>query len=71
MARVSDQDYDLFNHVQDSELRNHNRAVYIANMYEDNTPKGTKAVNQLGAIRIMKYFSEIPKEDKKEVLEKS
>ena len=59
---------DLFEHIQEPELRNRNRATFMANMYEDHTPYKSSTINEFGAARILKYFSMIPKEDQQSVL---
>ena len=64
---VSDnyKNYDLFNDIQDVELRNRNRAVVLANIAEDHTRSGF--MSPRGATLVIGYFNEIPDADKQDV----
>jgi len=54
-----------FNSIEDSELRNRNRGVTMANLFEDNIKKGSRSVSQRGAAMILGYFAGVPEVDKK------
>lgn len=66
----TDEDFDLFTHVLDQQTRNHNRANFMANVFEDHTPTDSSVVDKIGAARILRYFTKIPKEEQKEVLQR-
>lgn len=52
------QGFNLFNDIEDFDLRTRNRAVVLANIYEDNCKDGK--VSGKGAVTIMNYFQKIP-----------
>lgn len=58
----------LFNDIEDTSLRNRNRAVILTNTLEDGFNKGK--VSPRAAMFIMGYFNEIPQEDRQEVKDK-
>ena len=60
--------FELFNDIEDNELRNRNRAVVLANMAEDHTKD--RRINVKGAGLVIGYFSQIPEEDRDIVREK-
>ena len=57
--------YTLFNDIEDSTLRNRNRAVIMANIMEFNTRK--MKVSPKGASLLIGYFERVPLADRKEV----
>lgn len=61
--------YSLFNEVQDAELRNRNRAVVMANIFEDylDHDKEEPTVKIKGANILLKYFEKVKDADKAEV----
>lgn len=50
--------FELFNDIEDEALRTRNRAVVLANMYEDNS-KGGK-ISPKGASLLLGYFQAVP-----------
>lgn len=54
---------EMFNDIEDVELRARNRAIIMANIYEDNLTKGNK-INALGAKLLLTYFSKIPEQER-------
>lgn len=54
--------FELFNDIEDSELRNRNRAVVLANMAEDHTKD--RRINAKGAGLVIGYFSQVPEQDR-------
>lgn len=52
------QGFELFNDIEDAALRTRNRAVVLANMYEDGQKEGK--VSPALASRILKYFNLVP-----------
>ena len=58
---------NLFNDVEDKELRNYNRGTTLVNLYEQHA--GESRVNARGVAAILAYFKEVPAEDRAAVLE--
>ncbi len=58
----------MFNDVKDSRIKNRNRAVIMANLFEDNVPFGEKTTSGIGGALVMQYFAKVPDEDKSKVL---
>lgn len=56
-------DFESFNDIENKELRVRNRAVVMANIFEDHT-KGDK-ITPLGTKLLLTYFNQIPNEEKK------
>ena len=59
--------FDTFEDIEDSTLRNRNRAVVLSNIAEDSSRN--KKISPGGAGLIIGYFNVIPAEDKREVKE--
>ena len=57
--------FDLFHDIEDTLLRNRNRAVVLANIAEDNSRN--RKVSPGGAGLIIGYFNNVPNEDKRDV----
>lgn len=57
--------YDLFNDIEDENLRNRNRAIVLTNIAEDRTRN--QKISPNGAALILGYFKNIPDADKKDV----
>ena len=57
--------FDLFHDIEDTPLRNRNRAVVLANIAEDNSRN--RKVSPGGAGLIIGYFNNVPNEDKRDV----
>ena len=55
---------NLFNDVEDTKLRNNNRAAIMANIFEDNILQGKRVTSAKGGAYIMSYFMLIPKVDR-------
>ena len=53
---------ELFFDVEDEELRNRNRAVMMANIYEDYCQDNM--MSAAGVAQILGYFKEIPEEER-------
>jgi hypothetical protein len=62
--------YSLFNDIEDTNLRNRNRAVVLANIAEDNTDRNTKRINVKGSTLILGYFNCVAEDDRSEVMTK-
>ncbi len=60
--------FDLFNDIEDSELRNRNRAVVLSNMAQDNTKE--QRISPKGAALIIGYFTKVPENDRQVVMNK-
>lgn len=61
--------YALFNDVEDVNLRTRNRAVVMANMYEDYPePNAKGAVSKKGALLIFGYMDAIPANERNATL---
>ena len=60
--------FNLFNDIDDLELRSRNRAVVLANLFQDNS-KDAKTTPK-GAHLILGYFNQIPEGERKVVKEK-
>lgn len=58
--------YSLFNDIEDSILRNRNRAVLMANITEFNT-KNNK-ITPKGAALLLGYFNQVPMGDREIVM---
>jgi len=58
--------FSLFNDIEDSDLRNRNRAVVLANI-ADSTSKAKK-ISPNGMGLILCYFSKIDKTERKDVM---
>ncbi len=57
--------FDLFNDIEDTELRNRNRAIVLANIAEDNARE--RRISPGAAGTILGYFKQVPDEDKHDV----
>lgn len=57
--------YSLFNDIEDSELRNRNRAVILANIAQDSTKN--RIISAKGASLILGYFGLVPPEERADV----
>lgn len=68
MSKDTFKGYELFNDIEDKNLRNRNRAVVLTNIAEDRTRNRLISAN--GAGLILGYFKEIPDEDKNDVKER-
>lgn len=62
------QGFELFDDIEDTELRTRNQAVVLANMYQDGCRDG-KVTAPL-ASRILKYFGALPEASRGLVREK-
>jgi len=64
--------YSLFNDIEDTELRVRNRAVVMANIFDDNLDEKatTPTIKGAGAALLLSYFSKIPAEDMQAVWDK-
>lgn len=62
------QGFDLFNDIEDKVLRIRNRAVVLANAFQDNCKDGK--VTPRGAAIILSYFKNIPEGERKDVQDK-
>lgn len=60
--------FNLFNDVEDQELRNRNRACVLCNIAVDNTRN--KLISPKGASLILGYFGLVPPEEREEVKSK-
>jgi hypothetical protein len=60
--------YPLFNDVTDKELRIHNRAITMANIYEDHQYKGK--VQARTVLLLAKYLRSVPNGEKAETYER-
>jgi hypothetical protein len=54
--------FNLFNDIEDEQLRIRNRAVVLANIAEDNTKKAL--LSPKGAALVLGYFNCIPQEER-------
>ncbi len=57
---------NLFNDVEDTELKAHNRGVIMANVFEEHINKQTKKVSPMGLSLILGYFQSIMPFERKE-----
>lgn len=59
--------YSLFNDIEDTELRIRNRAVVMANIFEDNLDGDAKVdavtIKGDGAVLLLQYVKNIPEEE--------
>lgn len=60
--------FSLFNDIDDSDLRNRNRAVILANIAESHIKD--KKISPSGAGLILRYFSLIPGDEREVVKDK-
>lgn len=60
--------FNLFNDIEDEELRTRNRAVVLANIYQDNSKDGKTTPK--GATTILGYFASIPEGERGAVQKK-
>lgn len=60
--------YELFNDVEDIDLRTRNRAAVLWNIYESNTKQGRTTPN--GVADMIGYMKELPQEDQQTVINK-
>jgi hypothetical protein len=60
--------FSLFNDIEDTFLRNRNRAVVLTNLASDHTKE--RKISNKGAALILGYFNALPAEDRKDVQEK-
>jgi len=61
--------YALFSDVEDTKLRTRNRAVVMANIYEDNPDAVNKySVSQKGALLIFGYMDKVPEAERAELV---
>ena len=60
--------FDLFLDIADSDLRNRNRSVVLANIAEDHTKN--RKITPVGAGLVIGYFNQIPVEDRADVKER-
>lgn len=58
--------FSLFNDIEDTDLRNHNRATVLANIAEDYQLPDRK-INVKGVALIMGYFQTVAVEQRKEL----
>lgn len=56
-------DFETFNDVENKELRVRNRAVVMANIWEDHSDG--KKLSPLGTKLLFTYFNNVPEEEKK------
>ncbi len=57
--------FELFTDIEDSHLRNDNRAKVLVNIAEDHTKE--RKISPKGASLILGYFQEVPEHDRKNV----
>lgn len=60
--------FELFNDIEDTALRNRNRAVVLANMAEDHSKD--RRINVKGVSLIVGYFNQVPERDRADVKER-
>ena len=60
--------FDLFNDIEDTQLRNRNRACVLANIAQDNCKN--RLISPGGAGLILGYFKQVPELDRNEVKNK-
>lgn len=60
-------DYDTFKDIKDEKLKTRNRAVVMANIYEDNAFKD--GITPAGAALLFGYFKQIPDDERAIVFE--
>jgi len=58
-------EYDTFKSIKDEELRTRNRAVVMANIYEDNSVRD--GISTKGATLLFGYFKQIPDDERRVV----
>lgn len=59
--------FELFNDIEDINLRNRNRAVVLANIAEDNTKN--RLISAKGTGLLLGYFAQIPEGERAAVKE--
>lgn len=59
--------YSLFNDIADTDLRNRNRAVVLANIAESAIDRKTKRITAKGAALILGYFGNVEEADRADV----
>lgn len=59
----------MFNDVENNRIRNRNRAVTLANLFEDHMEAGSRCTSKIGGSLILAYFGKVPEEDRKAVYE--
>lgn len=59
--------YDLFNDIEDHTIRNYNRGVTMANIFEDHPAEG--GVSASGMAELINYFKQISDVEKGAVIE--
>lgn len=57
--------FELFNDVEETNLRNQNRAVVLSNISEDHSKN--RLITPKGMALILGYFNEVPMEDRLDV----
>jgi hypothetical protein len=60
--------FELFNDIEDYELKTRNRAVVLANMAEDHSKN--RLISPNGASLILGYFQAIPSDEREDVKNK-
>lgn len=60
--------FELFDDIEDTSLRNRNRAVVLTNLAVDNTKR--RIIAPKGAALILGYFQQVPEEDRNDVRER-
>ncbi|MBX4212607.1 hypothetical protein KW787_04105 [Candidatus Pacearchaeota archaeon] len=60
--------FELFSDIEDTALRNRNRAVVLTNLAVDNTKN--RLISPKGAALILGYFQQVPEEDRNDVRER-
>ena len=60
--------FELFEDIEDTALRNRNRAVMLTNLAADNTKN--RLISPKGAALILGYFQQVPEEDRNDVRER-
>lgn len=63
------QGYSLFNDVEDKDLRCRNRAVVMANIFEDNIDVASLKMKPSGAAVLIRYQQQIDEAERKQVHE--
>jgi len=67
---MANKDLYSFTDIEDTDLRVHNQAVVMANLFEDNVQRGKNTTSSKGAALVINYFNTIASADQKEVLNK-
>lgn len=61
--------YALFDDIEDAELRTRNRAVVMANMYEDNPDlQNRDSTSKKGALLIFGYMDKVPEAERSSLI---